>query len=591
MTLSQLIGIFFPESNPDVFDPNYVITVDGVDNPKNINDIIFWPPNTFIILFNILYYTDKYRRIVSPYENRSWDNNKKDEVKSVKEEWVSSLNNIRFNSDLNSFGPLLKKHLMFIFSKNNLDVCIYELCRREEFLNAVFILISASDSIFDNYNFVLDERNEESLSKGILVRAVKSYLNDSNSTSSVDETSYINSLSDNHTKNGFITLKNCVPQSGLTSNNITHNLTYIKPTVKPKVALSFTENKNKSKYNILVLPWPFSIKSDDFKRSNQKNNIEMDEYFDFFDYKPSCEIDINLYLKSLISAMEKVGSIDLVVFPECALSESEYKEIVEITEKCFGESSPNILSGVYGHEDDTNNSINKAVLSFIDTTNRYSSAEQRKHHRWYLDRNQLRNYNLSGVLSPDKKHWENISVKRRNLLVLHTPKNINLCPLICEDLARQEPVAQAVRALGANLVVSLLLDGPQMKFRWPGKYAAVLTDDPGSSVLSVTALGMTLRSTGDGHDPSRIVALWNDQEKGVEELTLKENGVGIVIETDIVQKKMWTIDGRMQEKYLVIKNHHKTIYEKSHTLDDHPKKAENNRAVLVKILTRMNKQQ
>ena len=586
MTLLQLIEIFFPDSNPDTFDPYCCLTVEGIDNPKNINEIISWPPNSFIILFNILDYTDKYRRIVSPYENGNWDRHKKTIVKDVKNEWIKSLDNIRIYSNVTFWTPLLIKHLRFIFSENNLNVCIYDLCKREEFINAVFILISAADSIFDDFNFVLDENNEISLSKGILNRAFSSYL--SNLSGGYDEVSYIKSLSDNHTKNGFITLKNCVPQSGLTSNNITHNLTYIKPTVKPKVALSFTKNKNKTKYNILVLPWPFSIKSSDFKRSNQKSKIEMDEYFDFFDYIPSGEIDTNLYLKALISTMEKIGSIDLVVFPECTMSEEEYKEIVRLTYLCFGGSSPNILSGVYGHDTEADTGINKAILSFIDTSNNYSSAEQHKHHRWFLDRNQLRNYNLASVLSPNKKHWENISVKRRNLLVLHTPKNINLCPLICEDLARQEPVAQAVRALGANLVVSLLLDGPQMKFRWPGKYAAVLSDDPGSSVLSVTALGMTLRSTGDGHEPSRIVALWNDQEKGVEELTLKENGIGLIIETDIVKKKMWTIDGRMQEKHIVIKNHHKTIFEDSHTLDDHTKKASNNEKILIKILNQMN---
>ncbi len=84
--------------------------------------------------------------------------------------------------------------------------------------------------------------------------------------------------------------------------------------------------------------------------------------------------------------------------------------------------------------------------------------------------------------------------------------------------------------MGPNFVVCLLLDGPQLSNRWPGKYAAVLADDPGSSVLSLTALGMTLRATGLGHPPSREVALWSEPGQGSETLILDDGAAGIVIE-------------------------------------------------------------
>ena len=136
---------------------------------------------------------------------------------------------------------------------------------------------------------------------------------------------------------------------------------------------------------------------------------------------------------------------------------------------------------------------------------------------------------------------------------------IKLCPLICEDLARQEPVAQAVRAVGPNLVVSLLLDGPQLSNRWPGKYAAVLSDDPGSSVLTLTALGMTLRATGLGHPPSREVALWSEPGKGAESLILDDDAAGIVIELEMKDEKMWTMDGRDKIKPVLRKICHTSI--------------------------------
>lgn len=138
--------------------------------------------------------------------------------------------------------------------------------------------------------------------------------------------------------------------------------------------------------------------------------------------------------------------------------------------------------------------------------------------------------------------------------------------MICEDLARQEPVAQAVRSTGSNLVVALLLDGPQLSNRWPGKYAAVLSDDPGSSVLTVTPLGMTQRSTGTGFEPSRVVALWSDQVNRDAELEIAEGGAGLLIETDISYQDMWSIDGRCIKKPILVKKNTDTIFAQCDTL-------------------------
>nr|WP_321460906.1 hypothetical protein [uncultured Vibrio sp.] len=224
----------------------------------------------------------------------------------------------------------------------------------------------------------------------------------------------------------------------------------------------------------------------------------------------------------------------------------------------FGEKAPSLLSGVFGKND--NAGMNSALLAFIDEGGQtFDILRQEKHHRWFLDRNQLRNYNLSLALDPGKKWWENISIGRRHLTTLKTTDGVRLCPLICEDLARQEPVAQAVRSVGPNLVISLLLDGPQISPRWPGKYAAVLSDDPGSSVLSVTALGMTKRATGLGHDPSSEVALWSEPNKGSETLKVSSSQGGLVIELELEPTKMWSIDGKSQIKPILRKKMHTTV--------------------------------
>src|SRR4029077_8941218 len=119
---------------------------------------------------------------------------------------------------------------------------------------------------------------------------------------------------------------------------------------------------------------------------------------------------------------------------------------------------------------------------------------QHKHHRWCLDADQIQQYHLGPRLLPSKRWWEAIDIPERTRLFIRAAENLTVCPVICEDLARIDPAADSVHAVGPELVVALLLDGPQLDTRWPARYASVLAGDPGSSGLSVTSLGMALRS-------------------------------------------------------------------------------------------------
>lgn len=586
MLLRQLVSTYFPSvefSNPDFSKDLNAEVIANV--AKTCEEALAWPPNTFIILYNWLEYTDKYRRIVSPENNDEWSDKYLKEAEDIRDEWCILLNDVAYKLEQSSlpnasvpmrFGKKTRSHLQILFSYINYDECVYDLCERGDILNSIFILISAIDMLFETFDWADTSTNslDTTLKLLILYRSASRCCQDGQ-----DDEQVLPSLSDNHTKNGFVTLKTCVPQAGLTINNLTQHISFLKPSVKPRVLSSGIKKSKSGEYRILVLPWPFNIQASDFKGVSSGFGIHKKDDFVFFDYAPNEKIDLKLYLKALISTIERYGMIDLVVFPECAMSEKEFSTITTRTYECFGERSPCLLSGVYGSKN--NVGINKANLAFIDDLGNFTVAEQNKHHRWYLDRNQLKNYHLSGVLNPSKKLWENIAVNRRHLLTLHTQDKVKLCPLICEDLARQEPVAQAVRSIGANLVVALLLDGPQLTFRWPGKYVSVLSDDPGSSVLSVTALGMTQRSTGFGDKPSRVVALWSDQVNRSSQLSIEENGIGLLIETEIYKKKMWSIDGRDVAKPIVVKNNTDTIFADCDTLKG---KKEFSIAELVKIL-------
>lgn len=577
MKFKHAIEIFFPnafnktdihQSSLDIDFNREIDATQLLEAPQDFLEILNWPPNTFLILLFIVDYTDKYRRIVSPIENDSWGESYITQANELSKSWLNNLKEYldyatenNFNGKANTVSGVkvcshLQSELKLVFSEKNIESCIYELLENKNFINNVFKIISAVDMMFDSY-YHLAPASTDIITKIVNFKSSRRKI--------VDPDTFILSFSDNETKTGFVTLKARTPQNGLTINNLTQNLAYIKPAVKPQVITSAADPFHEKSYNILVLPWPLTIKSSFFKKS-EKSKVETSNEFGFFDYRPHDEIDLKLYLKALIAALERIGSIDLIVFPECSMSEQEYIKVKDLTYECFQKKTPNILSGIYKNSEDE--SINEAYLSFIDDNMEHVFVKQSKHHRWYLDEPQIINYNLAGILDVNVKYWENIDVRRRKLLTLHTPNNVHLCPLICEDLARQEPVAQAVRAIGPHLVVALLLDGPQLKFRWPGKYAAVLSDDPGSSVLSVTALGMTERSTGSGNSPSRVVALWGDPSEGSEELEVAKDGIGLVIQTNIVDDDMWSIDGRKNTKKTLVRKFTGTIFDNCDTIKE-----------------------
>ena len=74
------------------------------------------------------------------------------------------------------------------------------------------------------------------------------------------------------------------------------------------------------------------------------------------------------------------------------------------------------------------------------------------------------------------------------------------------------------------------MDGPQTKERWAARYATVLADDPGCSVLSLTSLGMTQLSRPRAEPlRSRVVALWKDRFNGATEIELPRGDEAIAI--------------------------------------------------------------
>ncbi len=167
-----------------------------------------------------------------------------------------------------------------------------------------------------------------------------------------------------------------------------------------------------------------------------------------------------------------------------------------------------------------------------------------KHHRWKLDRAQIDAYGLAG-LDLDRSWWENLTILSRSFDVLVYRGTSTLTTLICEDLARVDPCQAVVRAIGPNLLIALLMDGPQLGTRWPGRYATVLAEDPGTSVLSLTSFGLIARQNDLGlFDQASSVALWKDEVTGVRKLELPREADALVLQLRAAITEERSLDGR-----------------------------------------------
>src|SRR6185436_8577032 len=95
-----------------------------------------------------------------------------------------------------------------------------------------------------------------------------------------------------------------------------------------------------------------------------------------------------------------------------------------------------------------NNMVRYGYREGTDEGTAFKTGDQYKHHRWQLGKSQVEQYGLSQILDPKTKWWEAINVQRRHVSFVNIGDAITLCPLICEDLARQDPIADLIRQVG-----------------------------------------------------------------------------------------------------------------------------------------------
>jgi hypothetical protein len=301
------------------------------------------------------------------------------------------------------------------------------------------------------------------------------------------------------------------------------------------------------KFNLLLFPWPFEIAAAAFSESKPLPWANGGG-FGAFDYDPRRGRPVTSVAAELSAAVEAARAKEIqvhgVVLPEAAIDDAEFWQIAGVLERA---GIGFLLAGVRGAPREPGKSptnVAKLGLFFPGSQVGWHVYEQAKHHRWCIDAAQIYQYHLGSTLDPALKLWENIELLPRKLHFIALSSWLTLCHLICEDLARVDPVLEVVRAVGPNLLIALLLDGPQLEQRWPARYASVLADDPGTSVLTLSSLGLVQRSTARGHAQSRVVGLWKDRVRGTHELVLDRNAKALVLALCGGLAKEFSADGR-----------------------------------------------
>jgi hypothetical protein len=331
------------------------------------------------------------------------------------------------------------------------------------------------------------------------------------------------------------------PKPGLNVRSLSHHLALCSAgevkTEWAKVPLVVGRKRNSS-FNVLLAPWPLEVESSSFRASSRSSNSG--GQFGYVDYVASSKANsksVVSWLRAKLGLAKALGQhIDLVVFPECALSESQWKAVSRLC----SQQGIAIVAGVHarGSEGRGVNSV-KFRLPLI-----FDELVQHKHHRWLIDEGQIKAYSFGGSLAADRSWWENIEIRDRTVQFLSIDGDLSLCVLICEDLARQDPVAEVVRAVGPNLVIALLMDGPQINGRWASRYASVLADDPGSSVLTLSSLGMVEKSRPLGTTRNRTIASWKDALGDYMPIELDAGEEAVILNVQFRIGEEWTVDGR-----------------------------------------------
>jgi hypothetical protein len=472
-----------------------------------------WPPDVFALAASLLHRTGAYTAIV---QKRIATENWPEEIRAIAADWRTMFETTVPDPVAVWWAVVRKKRTRLL----------NDVASDDELVSALLRLVCTADETSEGIGMISDVEEGDSTFETTWIDALD---NSENRTCCIE-------ISPDRV---VVLPKLHTPRNGITLRSLTHNLALYQPGEVVPQWSNVPSFEDHAGLRFLLLPWPLELTSDCIYEASG-TNILMSEDFGFFtcdtrkDRRP-----ILADVQKALAAAERMGRVDAIVFPEGSLLGDEYIQISRATRKF-------VIAGVATPAREGQPGRNEAAFA-MPGGNIQLVWKQSKHHRWRIDPSQITQYELA--LDPKRDWWEDIDIDQRQINFLSLNNWLTLTVLICEDLARLDPVADLVRSVGPNLVVSLLLDGPQLPTRWPARYATVLADDPGSSVLTLTSAGMARLSKGPkpptDHDQTHtIIALWKDAKNPAVPIELREGSVGVVLELERELSKEWSADGR-----------------------------------------------
>jgi hypothetical protein len=474
-----------------------------------------WPPDCFALCLALLRRTGAYSQLFS-----NWPPEGKAE--GALENWAASVCDLgaKWRTGWSRFDDLTAEWERVC---DSFDLPLDSVDQDRPLLEALIKLGAVADEASESVGAPRDGETEQD---DVFLEVASAFLENDGTLCQEIDSSRLRVLPRMHT-----------PQNGLTDRSLSLYLALCDPSEVNPQWLS-TPFIQRDSLNLLLVPWPLEVRPSQFQDVTESAPEQLPEDFGFFSYDSSGAEDglLELVQNLYDEAVRKLGRIDGLILPELATTEPQFRALREkLPIECF------LVSGVGSGPTATQRGANEVRLSFPPL----QEVVQKKHHPWKLNEAQVIQYGLGGVLTPSREWWEYGDFADRHLSFISLSADLVVSVLVCEDLARPDPVANFVRSVGPNLVIALLMDGPQTKERWAARYASVLADDPGCSVLSLTSVGMSqLSRPQTGPSRSRVVAMWKDAFSSASEIELPLGYDAIAISLSIRYREEYTADGR-----------------------------------------------
>jgi hypothetical protein len=355
--------------------------------------------------------------------------------------------------------------------------------------------------------------------------------------------------------------KSHTPEVGCTLRTLAHNLALLPPRGQmrahwqrpPQLLLP----EARTEMRLLLIPFPYQIEPDWFAGEPAPPSAMSHLPWGWFDihqrWLPRDPGELVRFVAALIARTEDVdGIVNGVLFPECALDWESYRAIADY----LRDQRPAVEFFVAGASTNWTAQKGNYALSthFFDEPGAGGdirmavTTSRAKHHRWRLEQGQIEAYGLQAALDPKVMWWEKIPLHQREIHIDVIRSASVFTTMICEDLARSEPAHEVLRAIGPNIVFVLLMDGPQLPFRWSARYATGLSDDPGSSVLTFTSRALIARQNRrGGRAPNWTVALWKDAKNAAYPIECLPQHHAVAFKVKGEKSTEATLDGRLND--------------------------------------------